>query len=269
MVTSQSVRSTRRIATSLAALSLLAFGGGIAHADANYFDLSAGPLLQDWSNLGLITTNDDWSGVASIQGYRGDNLTAATGTDPQTILAPGLDVIDVNVDQTDPNVFNTGGVAEFQIANPTVALNGSGTADAPFLLFYLNGTGRQDITVSYDLRDIDGSGDNSTQQVALQYRVGTTGDFINLGAGYVADASTANSATQVTPVSVVLPSDVNNQSQIQVRVMTTNAVGNDEWIGVDNISVSSVVPGPSSFAVFALGGMVPVMTLLRRRRAQK
>ena len=78
---------------------------------------------------GLITVNDDWSGVPGIQGFRGDDVTTATGTDPQTLLAaddPG--VLDVNANQTDPNVFNTGGVAEFHLANPVVALNGSGTA---------------------------------------------------------------------------------------------------------------------------------------------
>jgi hypothetical protein len=264
MLTSQNYRRTQRIVTSLTALALCALGGTV-RADSNYFDLSSGNLMQDWSNIGQITDDDVWTGVASIEGYRGDGLTTTTNVDPQTVLAPGLDVLDVNANETDPNTFITGGVAEFEITDPTVALNGSGTADAPFLIFYLNATGRTDITVSYDLRDIDGSADNSTQQVALQFRVGATGDFINLPAGYVADASTGpNLATQVTPVSVLLPEAANSQSQLQVRVITTNAGGNDEWIGVDNIAISSV-PGPSSLAVFALGGIAPAMALLRRR----
>ena len=48
-------------------------------------------------------------------------------------------------------------------------------------------------------------------------------------------------ATLVTPVSAVLPAAANNQPLVQVRVMTTNAAGNDEWVGVDDISV---VAGP-------------------------
>jgi hypothetical protein len=179
-----------------------------------------------------------------------------------------LDVIDVNANETDPSGFFTGGVAEFEIADSSVALNGSGTADAPFLIFYLDATGRSNITVNYDLRDLDGSADDATQQIALQYRIGTTGDFVNIPAGYVADATTGGSATQVTPVSAALPSDANNQAQLQVRVITTNAIGNDEWVGVDNIAISSV-PGPSSLAVFALGGLAPAIALLRRRRASK
>ena len=35
--------------------------------------------------------------------------------------------------------LTNGGVAEFEIANPTIALQGSGTADAPNIILYLVG----------------------------------------------------------------------------------------------------------------------------------
>ena len=92
------------------------------------------PFSQNWTNTGLITTDDNWSTVPGIIGFRGDNLTAATGTDPQTILAddsPG--VVDVIANQTNPNTLTSGGVAEFEISDPVVAYQGSGTADAPYL----------------------------------------------------------------------------------------------------------------------------------------
>lgn len=199
------------------------------------------PFSQDWSNTGLITTNDDWSGVPGIVGYRGDDLTTATGTDPATILSDGSGTpVDVNANQTTPDTFATGGVAEFEISNPTVALNGSGTADAPHLVLHLNTSGKTGLTVSYSLRDIDGSTDNAVQQVALQYRIGSTGDFTNIPEGFVSDATTGPSlATQVTPVIVVLPAGADNQPLVQVRIITTNAVGNDEWVGVDNITVAA------------------------------
>jgi len=209
-----------------------------------YHDLLTGSLTQDWTNTSLISTSDDWSGVPSIDGFRGDELTAATGTNPQTIVADGTSILDVNANQTNPNTFNTGGVAEFEIANPVVALTGSGTADAPFLLIYLNTVGVTNINVSFNLRDVDGSIDNAVQPVALQYRIGTSGNFIDIPAGYVADASTGPSlATQVTPVNVTLPAAAQNQSQVQLRVITTNAVGNDEWIGVDDISITGTPGG--------------------------
>ncbi|WP_018412290.1 ExeM/NucH family extracellular endonuclease [Methyloversatilis thermotolerans] len=198
------------------------------------------PYSQDWSNTALIGSNDNWDAVPGIMGYRGDDLTSATGTDPQTLLAEGGGVIDVNVNQSAPNTYTTGGVAEFQLADPVVALNGSGTADAPFLLLSLNTTGHSGITVRYDLRDLDGSADNAVQQVALQYRIGASGAFTNVPAAYVADATEGPSLSgKVTPVSVTLPAAADNQALLQLRIITTNAPGNDEWVGVDNIVIAS------------------------------
>jgi len=224
-----------RFARSIIAASLIATMAP-AFADAVYQTL---PFNQDWSNTSLITSTANWSGVPGIVGYRGDNLTSATGTDPQTIIADGSSTpVDLIANQSAPNTLSTGGVAEFEIANPTIALNGSGTADAPHIQLHLNTTGYQNIQVAYNLRDIDGSADNATQAVALQYRIGSAGNFTNVPAAYVADATTANSATQVTPVNVTLPAAADNQAQLQLRIITTNAVGNDEWVGIDDIAIS-------------------------------
>ncbi len=212
------------------------------------------PFSQNWSDTSMISVDDNWSGVSGIVGYRGDNLTGATATDPQTILASGDSVIDVNANQTNPNTFTTGGVAEFStLADPVVALQGSGTADAPFLLISLVTTGKFGIHVSYNLRDIDGSTDNAIQPVALQYRVGTTGSFTNIPAAFVADASSGPSlATLVTPVSVTLPAAAEDQPEVQLRIITANAVGSDEWVGVDDINVTANAAPPAS--ITAVGG---------------
>ena len=206
------------------------------------------PFGQDWTNTGLITAADNWSGVPGITGYRGDDLTTATGTDPRTILVDGTSTpVNVLANQINPNTLATGGVAEFDaIANPTIALNGSGTADAPFILVSVSTIARSAITVSYNVRDIDGSADNAIQQVALHYRVGSSGPFTNVPAGYIADATTQNSATLVTPVSLVLPVNAENQPLVQLRIMTTNAGGNDEWVGIDDISITGTVVSTTS-----------------------
>jgi uncharacterized protein len=204
-----------------------------------YHNLSSGPFTQNWTNTGLITANDNWTGVPSIQGYRGDNLTAATGTDPQTILADGFGTpLNVTANQTTPNTIISGGICEFEIADPVVAFQGSGTADAPFIVIFINTTGISNIRLKYNLRDIDGSADDAVQQVALQYRIGTTGDFTNIPAGYVADASTGpNLATLVTAKDLLLPYACDNQAQVQIRIITTNAANSDEFIGVDDIDI--------------------------------
>jgi hypothetical protein len=237
-----------------------------ASATTTLHSLAGGNFSQDWSNTALISTSDDWSGVPSIVGYRGDDLTTAIGTDPQTIVAPdGALVVDVNANQTNPNTYTTGGIAEFEITDPVVALQGSGTADAPYLMIFLDTLNVQSVTVSYDLRDIDGSADNAIQPVALQYRVGGTGDFVNLSTGFVADASTGpNLATLVTPVSVVLPADANNAGRVEIRIMTTNALGSDEWVGIDNITVTSVPVPEAGSAVLGLAAAGLIAS--RRRR---
>lgn len=221
---------------------------------ATYWKLIDGDLVQDWSNTGLLDTNDNWDKVPSIVGFRGDTLTGATGTDPRTITTSS-NVVDVNVNQTNPLTFNTGGVTEFQLSNPVVALTGSGTATAPYLALYLDATGRSDVTLSFLLRDLETGPDNSVQQVAVQYRLNDSSPWTNVPGGYVADATAGPSSANPlleTPVSVTLPSDANNAATLQVRIMTTNAVGNDEWVGIDDIRVSSgggvAAPGTLSIA---------------------
>ena len=226
----------------VSAFALPLYANAIAH------DLSSSNFSQDWSNGGLITTNDDWSGVPSIEGYRGDALNSSTNTDPQTITASDFGgVVDVNANQSNPDGFSTGGVSEFDgITDPSVGLQGSGTADAPYILVYLNTTGRTNIQVSYNVRDLDGSADDAAQQVALHYLVGALGSsstFTNIASAYIADATTGGSATQVTPVSLTLPSACDNQSVVILRIMTTNASGSDEWVGIDDISVTSSAQG--------------------------
>src|SRR5262249_60656739 len=44
------------------------------------------PFSQNWTNAGLITANDNWSGVPGIEGYLGQDITTSTGVDPQTLL---------------------------------------------------------------------------------------------------------------------------------------------------------------------------------------
>lgn len=230
------MRSYRSLFVALAIVAALALP---AFADTTPEVL---PFSQDWSKPGLITADDDWSGVPGIEGRRGDGLTAAAGVDPQTVLAaddPG--VVDVNADRNDPDTFTTGGVTEFDgIALPAVALSGSGTASAPYLLISIETTGWQALELRYNVVDIDASARNAVQQVALQYRVGTSGAFTNVPAGYIPDATLGpNSSGFGVSMTVNLPAACNDQPVVQLRILTTDAVGEDEWVAVDDISITA------------------------------
>jgi hypothetical protein len=207
--------------------------------DASYHLLSGGALLQDWTNSSLITVNDQWASVPSIIGYRGDGM-ASSGADPATVLGnDAAPVVHLLANQTSPNTLITGGVAEFEIADPVVALRGSTNADAPYLLVRLNTTGSGNVVVSYRVRDIDSSSRNAPQAVALQYRIGEAGAFTNVPAAYVADATAGPGATMETLVSATLPIAVNNQSKLQLRILTVDTAVEDEWVGIDSISVTA------------------------------
>jgi methionine-rich copper-binding protein CopC len=228
------------IAPAFLALMLLLLTAPTAQADSTPQPL---PFAQDWSNTGLITGNDIWIGVPGIVGYLGDFLPSSspTGVNPQTVLTDtAASAVDVIANQTNPNTLTAGGVAEFDtLANPVVALQGSGTADAPFVQVNLNTTDKKNIVVVYKLRDVDGAADNAIQPVALHYRIGSVGSFTNVPAAFVADATSGPSlATLVTPVTVTLPSTANNQALVQIRILTTNAASSDEWVGIDDISVT-------------------------------
>ena len=244
----------------VSACALLVVLGGTALADSTPRTL---PYGQTWLDTTEITVNDNWSGVPGWIGYRGDDPAAGTGVDPQTITADTTTTpVNVIANQANPNALGTGGVAEFEIADPVVALQGSGTADAPFVLLNLDLTGRSGVQVLYDLRDIDGSVDNAIQPIALHYRVGASGTWTNVPAAFVADASTGPSlATLVTHVAITLPAAVNGQPLVQLRWMTANAAGNDEWIGIDNLAIG-VSTNPSGVGAALPAAVFPTQQSL-------
>jgi hypothetical protein len=278
---------SKKALSAAAALAVLALAATVARADTTPFNLAGGNLFQDWSNINLITTDNDWSGVPSITGYLGE-YTAANpeGVDPRTLTGTLTDLslatVSVIANQTSPNTLTAGGVAEFHSldagsaanTNPTVGLQGGPDADAPFLVVFLNTTGRQNIGGTLNLRDLDGSLDDVTTQFVIQYRVGNTGDFTNLAATFIGDLTLGPNQTSAGtgPLPFALPADANNQALVQVRFITTNSAAepsnttgntNDEWIGVDDISIGSqagvfAAPEPGVLSLLlpvAAGGM--------------
>lgn len=201
------------------------------------------PFSQNWT-ANLIPANDDWSAVPGIVGYRGDDLITLAGVDPTTVLADGSATpVNVIANSTNPTSQTSGGIYEFDtLPNPTIGMQGSGTADAPHIVINLNTSGTTALNIAYNLRDLDDS-DTAVQAFALQYRIGNTGAYTNIPAGAVADASGDGGSTLVTPVSAALPADAENKPLVQVRILTTNAFGNDAMVGIDDIAVTGTGGG--------------------------
>ncbi|HEX4980836.1 MAG TPA: hypothetical protein VFV63_04025, partial [Ilumatobacteraceae bacterium] len=201
------------------------------------------PFAQNWSSPSLITLNDNWDGVPSIIGYRGDAM-ATTNADPQTVLGDGS-ATPINVLAQSAATSATGGIHEIE-ASQVVALQGSGTADAPHLVVRLNTTGQTAINVAYTLVDLDADNAGS-QQFALHYRVGGSGNYTNVPAGNVPDASGTQGDT--FPVSALLPAAADNQPIVDVRIMTTDTTGSDSMTGVDDIVVTGTPGGGPALPV--------------------
>lgn len=205
------------------------------------------PLFQSWNDINQITTDNDWSGVPGIVGYRGNDL-AFEGADPQETLADGAGTeVQVSANQSEPNTFEIEGVAEFDgMLDPVLALQGSDHADAPHIVISGSTLGFANVEVNYKLRDIDGSIHNTVDPIALQFRVGDSGDYTNVPAGFVADATAGPfQASLVTQVSVVLPPEAANQPLLQVRIMSSDPHGNGEWVGIDDLYVVGDELGPT------------------------
>lgn len=212
-----------------------------------YHNLATGPLLQDWSDVNLIVDNDDWSAVPGIEGYSGVFLTNDDITDPQTIIDPdSTGQLNVFANQYSPATFHNAGVTEFDYyLIESIAISGSGTANAPYIKIYLNSTTCSNIRVKYNAIDLDNSEDNTIQQIALHYRVNGTGNFINIPAAYISDATEGpNKSGKITPVDITLPSDANDQSLLELRIMTADAYERDEWVGIDDIEISATCVNP-------------------------
>ncbi|HEX6961361.1 MAG TPA: cadherin-like domain-containing protein, partial [Lacipirellula sp.] len=203
-----------------------------------------GDFFQDWSDPNLITSHNDWSGVPSIVGYLGEGLAAVTGVDPRNVLGPGSGTVSVLPGQSNPAIL-TEGFVEFEsnalLTNAVVGMQAGGSADAPHLVLHLNSVGRENIGLRFNLRDVESTSTNAQQPFALQYRLGDAGLFTNVPGQFLADATVANATVDNMfglPTRIILP-QWSNQPHLEIRFITTNAAAQDEFLGIDDISVTS------------------------------
>jgi Subtilase family len=205
-----------------ARIKLFAPGGtAIAFLDSGAFQFAP----QDF-----ISYENDWSPFTALIGAAGSGLTNVAGVNPQTVLSQQIPVDSMSLNPS-------GSSAGFARFGSQIAFRGSEQANAPYLLISTNASNRRNIRVQYTLSDID-SINNSQQAVALQYRTSILNNFINVPSAFVADATQVGTGTS-NSVNVVLPTGADKQSFLQLRIITSNAAGTDEWVAIDQINVSS------------------------------
>ncbi len=216
--------------------------------------ISSFPYTQDWSTLSSLSTWADFPGVEGFttgthdrrgESREHDRRRDADGRGDAHLQPRAA------VDRHHPQHRLDGGVLGFYaVTDKTVALSATSAFPTPVLVFHLDTTGKTGIGFAYDVEDLDSSADDQPTRVALQYRVGTSGAYTNVPEAYLADATTKSNTTVVTThVSVTLPSAVDAQSDVYVRVITLdNASGSNEHIGIDNISITTAGDGGPTLA---------------------
>lgn len=128
------------------------------------------------------------------------------------------------------------------------------TTSADFSIgFAFSTLGETDIWVLYDamiIRNLyDGASNNRLQEMALQYRIGTSGPFIAVqGSEYSNDSKTQQTGgtepldNRVTKKIVKLPSDCDNQSVVQIRWIArlmSGSSGSRQSFAIDNVDIRS------------------------------
>lgn len=232
--------------------------------NSTYHPLASGAFMQDWSSPSF-PADDDWSAVPSIIGYRGDGLAPTAGTNPATIVAPGTGtdfIVDAGVSEL-PIFHPSNGITQFVGSYQSIALAGTDAVQAPNLVLHLDTRGTRNVRLSMELIDAVLWPSLTVQPLAVQYRVGTTGNFTNIPYAFVADASASQYWGEIlTPLTATLPAETWDQAQVQIRIIVTNAVDakapvfetqpvNDHWILVDNIRVTGANT-PASVMPFSI-----------------
>ncbi|MFC7496307.1 MULTISPECIES: ExeM/NucH family extracellular endonuclease [unclassified Nocardioides] len=232
--------------------------------------ISTFPYVQDWSGL---TSASTWADFPGIEGFTSANTIVANNqsnaTDLGTLTNEGTLTSAYTaanntalVSHTSAGVYGyyNGLTVDGVAGNKVVGLQTTGANAGTHLLLHLDTTGKQGLSVSYDLYDLMTANDQP-QRVALQYRVGTSGPYTNVPAGYVADATVAANADVVVkrvPASgaIELPAAVDNQADVYLRILTgDNQSGSNEEVGIDNINITAA--GDVSEAPSPVAGVFP------------
>jgi len=195
------------------------------------------PYSQDFSSLQHSSTTypAGWQGW-KLSTSPGPSFYTLSPTEDRTLTASST------AGTTSGNVHNYDGKIGY--------LN-SASLDLTIVIAIIT-TGFSNIQVNYDIMTIrnpyDGTNNTRINEVTLQYRVGTTGEFTNLtGIEYQNNTTTQTSGTtpqNLQTKTIILPSECNNKPVIQLRWASRQVSGSGSRpsFAVDNISIYETRP---------------------------
>ena len=194
-------------------------------------------------------------------GWQGWILSASGTTTTFSIVAPILDSI---LTPSSNASINAKSIHNY---NTKIGMLGLSTADPALCLAFVT-TGISSVQISHNIMTIrnpfNGSTNTRINQVDLQYRVGTSGNFTSVS-GITNGIYQNNTTLQIGAVttaqntqfkSFILPSACNNQPLVQVRwvIRDFSGIGERPGFAIDDIFVCSAVTtpfisvtGPSAF----------------------
>ncbi|MFC6997759.1 T9SS type A sorting domain-containing protein [Rufibacter roseus] len=136
-----------------------------------------------------------------------------------------------------------------------IQLTGNSTTGASVLATAINTTNYSDVTVAYEINLIHDQ--PRSAGVTLQYRVGETGDWIEVADSDYSSVDRVANAKQ--EISVTLPDAAENQPIVQLRwvtyeVVVSGASGGRDGLGFDNIVINgSTTTGVKEFGAGNIG----------------
>jgi hypothetical protein len=214
------------------------------------------PYSQDFSELAHSSTTypDGWQGW-TISTTPGSSFNTGGPTANRTLTASG------SASSTTGNVYNFEGKIGY--------LN-TGSLDLTVVLA-INTTGFSNVMVDYEIMTIrnpyNGTTNTRINEVTLQYRVGESGVWTSLtGIEYQNNTETQTGSGVTTPQnlrskSIVLPSECDNQSVVQLRWASREVSGSGSRpsFAVDNVTVSeSTAPSITLSTPTLSFGNVPI-----------
>ena len=225
------------------------------------------PYLQSWSDPGLIAVDDDWS-VAGDRRPPGRRAHRSAGRRPAQ--RHGRRLVHARRRGCQPNRSDRDrprrrgrGVRAGGPGGGAPGLGHGGGPSPAAVARHARPAGRGRAAHAARRRRVLELRRRATRGAAVPHGR-RRGAFASLPGGYVADATSGpGQATLVTPVQAKLPEEADDQPLVQVRVIITNAIGQDEWVGIDDIEVAA-----ASAAGGGTGTVPRTEPPCRRRRAR-